>query len=153
MVADKTGKDNIIMNTIEFYRNNDLVLTLSGPDFTENIFTAGRFGGNTLFDAERGDQIRVKVNLRSNQSDIDIVSFHWARNSFGFHRERFAMTSQIPVGSEFDRTYEKTFEIYNQHIHGRHNAFISANTRSSLYDSSPALFSSIYMGLPYKIRH
>ena len=151
--SPQTGKDNIVMNSIEFYKNNSLVLTLNGPDFTGNIFTAGHFGGNTFFDAERGDQIRVKIFLRSNQNDTDIVSYHWARNSFGFHREKFIMTSQTPAGSEFDRTYEKTFEIYNQHNQGKHNAFISANTRSSLYDNSPLLFSSSYMGFPYKVRH
>lgn len=148
----QTGKDNIVMNMIEFYVNNNLILTLNGPDFTENIFTSRFFGGSGLFIANRNDQVRIKVYLTSNQSDTDIVAFHWARNAFGFHREPFAMTSQTPNGSNFDRTYEKIFNIYPNHHHGIHNGFISANTRNSLYDNSPTLFSSTYMGLPYKIR-
>ncbi|MEO8210973.1 MAG: hypothetical protein ABI840_10455 [bacterium] len=148
----QTGKDNIIMSKIEFYKNNILMLTLNGPDFTINIFNSRYFGGNGLFEANRGDQIRAKVYLSSNQSDTDIVSYHWARNSFGFHRESFLMTSQIPNGNNFDRTYEKTFEIYSRHNHGIHNGFISANTRSSLYDNSTSLFSSTYMGLSYRVR-
>lgn len=146
------GKENIVMTKIEFYKNNNLILTLNGPDFTSNVFTSRFFAGNGLFDAQRGDQIRTKVYLSSNQSDTDIVSYHWSRNSFGFHREKFTMTSQIPNGNNFDRTYEKTFEIYSQHNFGLHNSFISANTRSSLYDNSPSLFSSTYAGFPYRVR-
>jgi len=148
----QTGKSNIVMSKIEFYKNNSLVLTLNGPDFTTNIFNARRFGGNGSMEVNRGDQVRIKVYATSNQSDTDIVSYHWARNSFGFHRESFVMTSQVPNGGSFDRTYEKEFNIYGNHHGGMNNAFISANTRSSLYDNSPSLFSSTYMGLPYRVR-
>lgn len=147
------GKSNIIMSKVELYRNNNLVLTLNGPDFTVNIFNARFFGGNSQCEVSPGDHIRVKVYLTSNQSDTDIVAYHWARNSFGFHRESFVMTSQVPNGSNFDRTYEKTFPIFPNHGMGMHNAYISANTRGSLYDNSPDLFSSTYMGLPYRVRH
>ncbi|MBK8549987.1 MAG: hypothetical protein IPL53_02585 [Ignavibacteria bacterium] len=146
------GKDNIIINKVEFYRNNSLVLTLLGPDFTTNIFTSKFFGSDRIIDLSRNDQIKSVVYLTSNQNDTDIVSYHWARNSFGFHRERFTMTSQTPNGSGFDRIYERTFGVYSQHHHGIHNAFISANTRPSLYDNSISLFSSTYMGLPYRVR-
>lgn len=146
------GKTNITMSKIEFYKNNNLVLTLNGPDFTSNIFTSRFFGGGGLFEANRGDQIRIKVFATSNQSDTDIVSFHWARNAFGFHRESFVMTSQTPNGNNFDRTYEKTFTVYGNHIRGMNNAFISANTRSSLWNNSVSEFSSTYMGFPYRVR-
>lgn len=148
----QVGKDNIIINKVEFYKNNNLFLTLNGPDFTTNIFNSRFFGGNGLFEVNRGDEVRTKVYVTSNQNDTDIVAFHWARNSFGFHRESFTMTSQTPNGSGFDRTYEKTFEIYSQHNRGIHNSFISANTRNSLYDNSLSLFSSTYLGIPYRVR-
>jgi len=150
--SPQIGKDNIVMSKIEFYKNNNLILTLNGPNFTVNMFTSRFFGGNGLFEVNRGDDIRIKVFATSNKSDTDIVSYHWARNSFGFHRERFTMTSQTPNGSNFERTYEKTFRMYSQHNHGMHNAFISANTQVSLFDNSPTLFSSTYMGFPYRIR-
>ncbi len=150
--SPQNGKDNIVISKAEFYKNNELVLTLNGPDFTANIFTSGYFGGTPLIEVLPGDQIRIKIYAASNQNDTDIVSFHWGRNSFGFHREKFTMTSQTPNGSGFDRTYEKTFEIYAQHSRGLFNGFISANTRSSLYDNSASLFSSTYFGLPYKVR-
>ena len=140
------------MNKIEFYKNSILILTLNGPDFTVNVFNSRFFGGSGLFDVRRSDEMKIKVFVTSNQPDTDIVSYHWARNSFGFHRERFLMTSQTPNGNNFDRTYEKTFNIYSIHNHGMHNAFISANTRSSLYDNLPTLFSSTYAGFPYRIR-
>ncbi|MEO6695673.1 MAG: hypothetical protein ABIY50_11385 [Ignavibacteria bacterium] len=148
----QVGKNNIVMSKIEFYKNSILILTLNGPDFTVNVFNSRFFGGSGLFDVRRGDEMKIKVFATSNQPDTDIVSYHWARNSFGFHRERFVMTSQTPNGNNFDRTYEKTFNIYPNHNHGMHNAFISANTRSSLYDNLPTLFSSTYAGFPYRIR-
>ncbi|MBS1518122.1 MAG: hypothetical protein JSS91_08535 [Bacteroidetes bacterium] len=148
----QTGKDNIVMNKVEYYKNNNLVLTLNGPDFTANIFTSRYFGNNTLIDVSRGDQIKIKVYLTSNQNDTDIVAYHWARNSFGFHREPFVMTSQVPNGNNFDRTYEKTFNIYPNHRFGMHNGYISSNTRSSLFDNNTSLFSSTFMGLPYRVR-
>jgi len=146
------GKNNIVVNKVEFYVNNNLALTLNGPDFTSNIFTSRFFGGNNLLEIRRGDMVRTKVYLTSNQSDTDLVAFHWARNTFGFHREKFLMTSQIPNGGNFDRTYEKTFQVFSMHDMGVRNSFISANTKSSLFDSSPALFSSTYLGLPYRVR-
>lgn len=149
----QTGKDNIVMNKVEYYRNNELIMTLNGPDFTANLFMARHFGNNSQIDLGRGDQIRIKVYLTSNQNDQDIVAYHWRRNSHGFHRELFEMTSEIQKGNNFDRTFEKTFEIYNQHPHGMHNGFISSTTRSSLFDNSTSLFSSTYMGLPYRVRH
>ena len=150
--APQSGKDNITINKVEIYRNNELVLTLTGPDFTTNFFTARHFGGTRLFEADRGDQIKTKVYLNSNQTDTDYVAYHWARNSFGFHREKFELVSQTPNGNNFDRIYEKTFQVYSQHHGGMHNGFISANTHKSLYDNDPALFSSTYMGLPYRVR-
>ncbi|MBL8006748.1 MAG: hypothetical protein JNJ56_04405 [Ignavibacteria bacterium] len=149
----QAGKENITLSKAEFYRNNELVLTLNGPDFTVNEFTSRFFGGVPLFEVNPGDNVRIKIFASSNQSDTDIVAFHWSRNAFGFHRERFVMTSQIPGGNGYERTYEKSFEIYSQHNRGLFNGFISANTRNSLYDNSTGLFSSTYFGLPYKVRH
>ncbi len=151
--SPQTGKSNIIMSKVEFYRNNQLVLTLNGPDFTTNLFTSRHFGGTRLIEVDRGDQIKTLVYLNSNQPDTDYVSYHWARNSFGFHREKFELISQTPGGNGFDRIYEKTYTIYSQHHGGIHNGFISANTHKSLYDNDPSLFSSTYMGLPYRVRH
>ena len=150
--SPQTGKSNITMSKVEIYRNNQLVLTLNGPDFTTNLFTSRHFGGTRLFEVDRGDQIKTLVYLNSNQSDTDYVSYHWARNSFGFHREKFELISQTPGGNGFDRIYEKTYIIYSQHHGGIHNGFISANTHKSLYDNDPSLFSSTYMGLPYRVR-
>lgn len=150
--SPQTGESNIIINRVEYFRNGALMLVLNGPDFTGNIFTSRYFGGTPFFETEPGDVINAKVYVTSNQQDTDYVAFHWARNSFGFHRERFQMTSQTPNGNNFDRVYEKSYTIYQQHQGGIHNGFISANTMSSLRDNDPALFSSTFLGLPYKVR-
>lgn len=151
--SPQTGKDNIVVNRVEYYRNNILVLTLNGPDFTSNIFTSRFFGGTGTFEVNRGDIVKAKVYLSSSQSDTDHVAYHWGRNSFGFHRERFALISQTPNGSGYDRVYEKEYTVYSMHHGGMHNGFISANTNKSLYDNDPALFSSTYLGFPYRVRH
>lgn len=150
--APQTGKDNIVINKVELYRNNELRLTLNGPDFTTNFFTAGFFGGHGMYEADAGESFKAKVYLTSNQSDTDIVSYHWPRNLSGFHRVRFELISQTPNGNGFDRVFEKTIQIFPQHRHGRHNAFISADTKSSVFDNDPGLLSSTYMGFPYRIR-
>lgn len=148
----QTGKDNIIINKVEFYRNNELVLTLNGPDFTNNFFRAGFFGGHNMYEADAGESFKTKVYLTSNQSETDIVSYHWPKNLSGFHRVRFDLVSETPNGNGFDRVFEKTIEIFQQHRHGRHNAYISADTRSSLFDNDPNLLSTTYMGFPYRVR-
>jgi hypothetical protein len=61
------------------------------------------------------------------------------------------MTSQTPSGSGWNRTYEKTFNIYSNHPRGRFNGYISASTHKSLYDDSPVEFSSDLIGAPYRV--
>ena len=61
------------------------------------------------------------------------------------------MTSEIPNGQYWDRTYEKTFNIYGDHKRGVFNGFISASTHKSLYDDSPAEFASDLVGTPYRV--
>jgi len=149
--SPQAGKSNITMTKIEVYKNSNLVLTLNGPDFTTNVFTTRFLNGDGIVKLNRGDNVRVKVFATSNQSDTDIVAFHWARNSFGFHRVPFTMTSQTQVGANYDRTYEKTFTIYSAHRLGIFNSYISANTRNSIWSNSTGLFSSTYAGMPYRI--
>lgn len=150
--SPQEGKSNIVIYTAEIYKNGQLALTLTGPDFTSNRFISRFFGGTGTLELNPGDQVKIRIMLTSNQSDTDHVSFHWSRNSFGFHRESFELVSQTPGGTGFERIFEKTFTVYPQHMRGIHNGFISANTRKSLYDNDPALFSSTYFGLPYRVR-
>ncbi|MBS1492500.1 MAG: hypothetical protein JST55_03255 [Bacteroidetes bacterium] len=149
--SPQQGKSNIVMNKVEIYKNDNLLLTLNGPDFTSNVFTTRYFNGEGIFNWGRNNNIKVKVYLTSNQSDTDLVAFHWARNSFGFHRVAFTMTSSTPNGGNYDRVYEKSFNIYGSHRFGIFNSYISANTRKSLWDNNISEFSSTYMGAPYRI--
>ena len=149
--SPQAGKSNITMTKIEIYKNSTLALTLNGPDFTTNVFTTRFLNTEGMLKLHRGDDVRVKVFATSNQSDTDIVAFHWARNTFGFHRVPFTMTSQTQVGANYDRTYEKTFTVYSNHRFGIFNSYISANTKSSIWNNSTGLFSSTYAGMPYRI--
>lgn len=147
------GKNNIVMNKVEIYKNGTLELTLNGPDFTVNTFLTRLYGGEGILKLRTGDMVNVKVYLNSNQADKDIVLFHWPGNSFGFHRVRFEMTSETPNGLGWDRVFERNFEIFNAHRLGVFNGYISASIRSTLFDADPSKLSSTYMGLRYRIRN
>jgi hypothetical protein len=149
--SPQVGSDNVEMTKVEIYVNNNLAYTFQGPDFTQNVFTTRRFHGNGVPEVHHGDQVRIKVFTFSKQSEPDIVAWHWARNAFGFHRVPFIMTSETPNGQYWDRTYEKTFTIYDRHRFGVFNGFINASTHKSLYDDAPAEFASDLVGTPYRV--
>ena len=151
--APQVGSDYVKMTKLEVYDNGSLKYTLNGPDFTQDIFTTIHFGGAGVPSVNLGDQVRMVLYTNSSQTQTDIVAWHWARNTFGFHREPFTMTSNVwdPAINGYDRTYEKTFTIYMQHKIGIFNGYLSASTHQSLYDSSPNLFASDELGTPYKV--
>jgi hypothetical protein len=149
--APQNSEQYVQMQQAQVYVNNVLAYTFAGPDFTQNIFTSRRFNGAGIPEVNVGDQLRIIVSTYSAQSEPDIVAWHWARNTFGFHRVPFTMTSQTPSGSGWNRTYEKTFNIYSNHPRGRFNGYISASTHKSLYDDSPVEFSSDLIGAPYRV--
>lgn len=148
--SPQVGKSQITINNISVYVNNSPTPTysLNGPDFTANIFTTMYFGGSGIPAFNRGDNVRIVVSLNSNQPDTDYVAWHWVRNTFGFHRVPFTLTSSNPNG---DRTYEKIITIFSNHKLGVFNGYISANTHKSLWDDNPSLFSSTTIGAPYKV--
>jgi hypothetical protein len=153
----QNSNDYVQMQKIEVYVNNVLQYTLNGPDFTQNVYVTKRFGGDGIPKVHLGDQVKLIVTTISQQSEPDIVAWHWARNTFGFHRVPFDMTSSIPnpSGPGYLRTFEKTYTVYNTppHVHklGVFNGFISASTHKSLYDDSPAEFASDLVGTPYRV--
>jgi len=139
------------INKIEVYKNGATTpsYTITGPDFQNQYWTTMRFGGAGVPLFGRGDQVHVKIYLNSSSSTPnDIVAFHWARNTFGFHRVPFAYEGM----SGTDKVYSKTFTIYNLHKFGNFNAFFSASTHESLYDNDVTKFASTEVGIPYKIQ-
>jgi len=149
----QVGSDYVKMTKLEVYVNGALKYTLNGPDFTQDIFTTKRFNGAGIPEVNKGDQVRMVVYTNSKETDPDIVAWHWARNTFGFHRVPFTMTSNVwdPSISGYDRTYEKTFTIYMQHRVGVFNGYINASTHKSLYEASAGEFASDELGTPYKV--
>jgi hypothetical protein len=148
----QTGGDKVLITKIEVYQNNSATpnYIFNGPDFTQNVFTTVLFGGNGIPVINRNSQVKIKVYTTSQNSDIDYVSWHWARNSFGFHRIPFTLESQTGSGPYF-RVYAKTFSIYGNHNLGAHNGYINASTRESLYDDDITKFASTEAGLVYKV--
>lgn len=147
----QVGTSYVKMNKVDVYINNTLAYTLNGPDFTQNIFYTRWFGGAGIPEVRVGDVVKLSVTTYSTQSEQDIVAWHWGKRNFGFHREPFAMVSQVPNGSGWDRVYEKSFTINNNIRKKRLNGCISASTRKSLYDDSPVEFASDLVGTPYRV--
>jgi hypothetical protein len=148
--SPQVGTDYVEINKVEVYVDNILKHTFNGPDFTQNIFRTKYFDGQ-IPQVNTNSQVKLKVYTFSKQSEKDIVTWHWARNAFGFHRVPFDMISEIPAGSGWNRIYEKTFTIYSSHITGRFNGFISASTHKSLYDDTLTEFASDLVGIPYAV--
>ena len=149
--APQNSEQYIQMQLVQVYVNNVLQYTFNGPDFTQNIFTTRRFNGAGIPEVHIGDQLRIVVSTYSAQAEQDIVAWHWARNTFGFHRVPFEMISETPNGSGWNRVYEKSFTVYSNHLRGRFNGYISASTHKSLYDNSPVEFASDLVGAPYRV--
>ncbi len=146
----QVGSDFIQMQKIEIYKDNGntLYATLNGPNFQNYYFNTMYFGGSGIPSLVRGEQIKVKVYLTSTSaSNNEIVAYHWARNTFGFHRVPF--TYEQTIGNE--KVFSKSFTVYANHKLGVFNGFINASTQESLYDDDVNKFASDEIGVPYKV--
>lgn len=148
----QVGSSMVQITKVEIYKNNSPTPTyvFNGPDFTNNVFITKRFSGEGIPVLDRNDQATVKIYTTSQLSETDYVAFHWAKNTFGFHRIPFTLESQSGNGPYY-RIYAKTFNIYGNHLIGTFNAYFSANTRESLYDNNPGKFASDMAGIPFKV--
>jgi hypothetical protein len=147
--APQVGSSQVQITKVEIYKNGAQTptYTVQGPDFQNDYYTTMRFGGEGVLSFNRGDMLLVKVYTVSQQTAVDYVAFHWARNTFGFHRVPFTLESQNGT----DRIYSKTFNVYSQHRFGACNGFLSASTHESLYDDDITRFASDEVGIPYKV--
>jgi hypothetical protein len=148
----QVGNNLVSVTKVEVYINGSLTPSyiFNGPDFTQNIFTTMYFGGIGIPSVNRGSSVKIKVYTTSQESDIDYVAWHWARNTLGFHRIPFALESQSGSGPYY-RVYAKTFNIYANHKLGVFNGYISASSHESLFDDDISKFASSQLGIPYKI--
>jgi hypothetical protein len=147
--APQAGSTQVQITKVEIYKNGlpNPSYIITGPNFQDFYYLTIRFGGIGIPSVERGDQIIVKVFTISQQTSVDYVAFHWAKNTFGFHRIPFTLESQ--TGN--NRVYSKTFNIYSAHRLGVFNGYISASTHESLYDDDVNKFASDEVGIPYKV--
>ncbi len=148
--SPQVGTSKVQMNKAEVFINGILSYTLQGPDFSQIQYITKRFGGTGIPTLPKGAQIQIKIYTTSQNSTIDYVAWHWARNTFGFHRIPFALISQTGSGP-YERVYSKTFTVYSNHRIGVHNGYISASTHESLFDNNINDFASDIFGVPYRI--
>lgn len=146
----QVGTSKVQINKIEFFVNGNLLKTFDGPDFTNIMLPARLWVGQGIPILPKQAQIEIKVYTTSQNSSVDLVTWHWARNSFGFHRVPFILDSQTGSGP-YQRVYKKSFNIYNNHLAGVFNGFISASTNQSLYSSNQSELASDLVGIPYRI--
>jgi hypothetical protein len=147
------GSSKVQMDKIEIYQDNSTMPTyiFNGPDFQDlNLFTTMLFGGNGIPRIDRDSPVKIMVYTTSQNAQPDIVAWHWARNTFGFHRVPFELISQTG-GGPYSRIYSKTFSAYHMHGLGVHNGFISASTYESLWDSDTSKLASSEIGFPYRV--
>jgi hypothetical protein len=147
------GSSKVQMDKIEIYQDNVSTPTyiFNGPNFEDlNLFTTTLFGGNGIPRIDRDIPVKIMVYTTSQDAQPDLVAWHWARNTFGFHRVPFVLVSQTG-GGPYTRIYSKTFSAFHLHRLGVHNGYITASTYESLWDSDPAKFASSEIGLPYRV--
>lgn len=145
----QVGSTLIRMDTIKVYRSSSPSVpayTFIGPNFQNNYFNTFWFNGIGIPSFSKNETITVKVSTTSQNASTDIVSFHRARNTFGFHRYPFTLEYQ----SGNYRVYTRTITLIN-HPHGVFNTYINASTRESLYDTNPNLFAADEIGVSYKV--
>ncbi|MCI0706802.1 MAG: hypothetical protein L0Y80_04860 [Ignavibacteriae bacterium] len=102
-----------------------------------------------------GDQqdVTVRVTIESADPDTDWVHIHrpWWPALAGGHpyfkprHDRMTLVSETPSGSGFTRVYEISWETF---LRGRHTFFVSAVTRSTLFDDAAPVSTQIW-GVPY----
>jgi len=121
-------------------------------DFTQFNFVTLRFGGTGIPQVHIGDQVTINVTVNSVEQN-NYVAWHWARNTFGFHRVPFTFVSSTPYpqGNGYLVVFTKTFTIYPNHKLGVFNGFINASTHESLYDDDQGKFASTEVGIPYRV--
>jgi len=139
----------VAITQIRVFMGND-TLTITDP--LNYFLKLGKFGGReipTLL-ASFLQPIRVQVSVTSADPDTDLVALHrpyfaLSAGKFKPATERMIMISQTISGSTYTRVYEKSWVGL---LPGRHHVFVSALTRSSIFDDQAA-FSSQLWGLPY----
>jgi hypothetical protein len=146
------GSSVVQITKVEIYKNNSSTpnYVINGPDFNNTLYTTKLFGGDGIPQLDRNDLVKVKIYTTSQSVNTDYVAFHWAKNTFGFHRIPFTLESETGSGPYY-RVYTKDFNIYGSHRIGAHNAYFSANTHNSLYDDNLNEFASDLVGIPFKV--
>lgn len=139
------------LEQIQITVDNNPPVIWNGPDFTQNKFTTLRFQGAGIPHVAIGSTVVVTVTVNSTEA-TNIVAWHWARNTFGFHRVPFTFVSSTPHGNgTYDNVYQKTFTVYPSHRLGCFNGYINASTMESLYDDDISKFASSEVGIPYRV--
>lgn len=146
----QVGTSKVQINKVEIYLNGILSYTFNGPDFNQISFTTRMFGGTGIPFMNRSTPVQIKIYTTSQNSSIDYVAWHWARNTFGFHRIPFTLESQTGSGP-YERVYSRNFNMYNNHPVGIFNCYISASSHESLYDNNINEFASDLIGFPYRV--
>ncbi len=144
-----TANGGITIQNVTFFVGDDTVAVMNPLD---SLFTLGHRNmrwGMREFVQSSTMPFKIMVTVRSTDPDSDIVVAHrpiWFMNSFGYHRASMKLVSSVANGDgSFTRVYESTWMGCG---FGRFQAYVSAITRQSVYDSQ-APFSSNIWAIPF----
>ncbi|NWF89045.1 MAG: hypothetical protein HXY50_06225 [Ignavibacteriaceae bacterium] len=93
----------------------------------------------------------IKLEVYSAYADTDFVTLTYGADIKGFHRakKRFVMTSSVPSGNGYDKTYEQTYTSHQ--FVGHYHAIINALPKQVIYDDATLVESETW-GMPYFIK-
>jgi hypothetical protein len=140
-----TLNSQVVINEIQVTIGNDS-FTITDP--TEYFLKLGHFGGREVPSPRSSQPMTIRVTITSTESDTDFVSLHRPAMMIGQLRPghlRMPLVQQSQTGNTYQRVYELS---WNAHFPGRHHVFVTALTRSSIFDDV-ANFSSKVWGVPY----
>lgn len=98
---------------------------------------------------DAGAPVTVRATVVSASPDTDLVALRYGRNSI--HRRRMAMrcVSQVQVGNNYERVFERSFTM---HFHrGSFHSAVDAMTKATLFDDDVTKYAVSWWGVPYRV--
>lgn len=158
--------------------NNWRILAVSLPEggtLTENVkitaMTISLPGGDTLRitspldyllyrnqarrrhlpNISKGEEVRVRLEVRSAYADTDFVTLTFGADKKGLHRSKrlFTLVSSEFDGTYYRKVYENTWKSNN--YMGHFHAIVNVMPRQVVYDDATAVESNTW-GIPYYVK-
>jgi hypothetical protein len=96
-----------------------------------------------------GASVTVRATVMSASPDTDLVALRFGWGPFQRRRVAMQFVSQVQVGSEYERVFQRTFTM---HFHrGSFHAAVEAATHATLFDDDTTQYAVSWWGVPYRV--